>query len=550
MSAKRIIFYTFACCFTVSLLGCNSLPHLTDDDYPAPTTAAGQDPAAPGRFIATSGTWQQQTPNPFSQSAAIPSGSIWGRVRNGFSLAVPDHPRVAREIAWFEKHQEYMNRLQDRSQPYLYHIVEEVERRGMPMELALLPAVESAYQPFAYSHGRAAGLWQFIPATGKRYGLRQTWWYDGRRDVVAATDAALNMLQALNREFDGDWELALAAYNAGSGNVRRAIRKNKKKGKPTDFWSLDLPRETRSYVPRLLALCSVLKDPQAHGLQPMKPIADEPYFATVDIEAQLDLALAAEMAGMDLDDLYRLNPGFNRWATDPSGPHRLVIPVENAEQFREKLAQLDPDKRVRWKRYKIQNGDNLGSIARKHDTSVALLRQINKLKGTNIRAGKHLLIPVATKNLDHYALSAEQRKAKILNTKRSGERILHTVRQGETLWEIARKYKVGHRNLAKWNSMAPRDTLRVGQELVVWVKRSSKVAQTTQQPLAINTDTRPPNSKSSVRYRVRKGDSLAKIAQRFNVRVADLKRWNNFSSKYLQPGQRIKLYVDVTAQTL
>jgi membrane-bound lytic murein transglycosylase D len=178
------------------------------------------------------------------------------------------------------------------------------------------------------------------------------------------------------------------------------------------------------------------------------------------------------------------------------------------------------------------------------------LRQINKLKGTNIRAGKHLLIPVATKNLNHYALSADQRKAKILSTKRSGDRVLHTVRRGETLWDIARKYKVGHRSLAKWNGMAPRDTLRVGQELVVWVKSGTKVAQALEQPLAINTDVRPPNSKSSVRYRVRKGDSLAKIAERFNVRIADLKRWNSFSSKYLQPGQKIKLYVDVTAQTL
>jgi membrane-bound lytic murein transglycosylase D len=537
MPAKRFIRHAFALCSTLSLLGCNSLPGLSDTNTGASATATDQ-----------SATVAQSTS---SKATAEAGGSIWERVNKGFSLAVPEHPRVTSEVEWFARHQEYLVRLQNRSQPYIYHIVEEVERRGMPMELALLPAVESSFQPFAYSHGRAAGLWQFIPATGKRYGLKQTWWYDGRRDVVAATEAALDMLEALNRQFDGDWELALAAYNAGPGNVRRAIRKNKAKGKPTDFWSLDLPRETRSYVPRLLALCSVLKDPEAHGLQPMMPIADKPYFATVDIETQLDLALAAEMAGMELDDLYRLNPGFNRWATDPSGPHRLSIPVQNAEQFREKLAQLDPDKRVSWKRYKIKSGDNLGSIARKHGTSVSLLRQINKLKGTNIRAGKHLLIPVATKNLDHYALSADQRKAKILNVKRSGKRILHTVHRGETLWDIARKYKVGHRSLAKWNGMAPRDTLRVGQELVIWVKQGSKVAQAApEQSLAINTEARPPNSKSSVRYRVRKGDSLAKIAQRFNVRIADLKRWNSFTSKYLQPGQNIKLYVDVTAQTL
>ncbi len=549
MSAKKqFIHVTLALCSVIALSGCNAhLPVSAAGD----TTAREDDSTAGRDSTAEPRLREQAAPSGFNPFATAPAGrTVWNRIRGGFVLSVPEHPRVAREIEWFEQHQEYLIRLQDRAKPYIYHIATEIEQRGMPMELALLPAVESAYQPFAYSHGRAAGLWQFIPATGKRYGLKQNWWYDGRRDVVAATNAALDHLEALNREFGGDWELALAAYNAGSGNVHRAIRKNRSKGKPTDFWSLDLPRETRSYVPRLLALCAVLSDPKGHGLQPLMPVADQPYFTLVDIESQLDLALAAEMAELELDDLYRLNPGFNRWATDPDGPHRLSIPVENAELFKQKLAQLDPGKRVSWKRYQIKSGDNLGEIAKKHGTSVALLRQVNKLKGTNIRAGKHLLIPVATKQLDQYAMSADQRKEKIQNTTRNGDRILHTVRQGETLWEIARKYDVGHRSLAKWNGMAPRDTLRPGQELVVWVKKNTQAARTAPQQLSIDTGVRPPGSRSTVRYRVRKGDSLAKIAQRFNVKIADLKRWNSLPGKYLQPGQNIKLYVDVTAQTL
>ncbi len=545
---KQFIYITLTLCAVIALSGCNA--HLPVSA--TGTTAAKEDDSAvSGTSMTEPRLSEQAAPSGFNPFATAPAGhTVWNRIRGGFVLSVPEHPRVAREIEWFEQHQEYLIRLQDRAKPYIYHIAAEVEQRGMPMELALLPAVESAYQPFAYSHGRAAGLWQFIPATGKRYGLKQNWWYDGRRDVVAATNAALDHLEALNREFDGDWELALAAYNAGSGNVHRAIRKNRKKGKPTDFWSLDLPRETRSYVPRLLALCAVLSDPEGHGLQPLLPVADQPYFTLVDIESQLDLALAADMADLELDDLYRLNPGFNRWATDPDGPHRLSIPVENAELFKQKLAELDPGKRVSWKRYKIKSGDNLGAIARKHGTTVSLLRQVNKIRGTNIRAGRHLLIPVATKQLDQYVMSADQRKEKIQNTKHNGERILHTVRQGETLWGIARKYDVGHRSLAKWNAMAPRDTLRPGQELVIWVKKNTQASRTEPQQLPIDTGVRPPGSRSTVRYRVRKGDSLAKIAQRFNVKIADLKRWNSLPGKYLQPGQKIKLYVDVTAQTL
>ncbi|MCW8902935.1 lytic transglycosylase [Sedimenticola sp.] len=480
------------------------------------------------------------------ESAPVPQPGLMDRLRAGFSLKIPDHPRIDSQIRWFASNSDYLDRVQERAAPYLYFILEEAEQRGIPSELALLPIVESGFRPFAYSPGRAAGLWQFIPSTGKHFGLKQNWWYDGRRDVVAATRAAFDYLSKLASQFDGDWQLALAGYNAGAGTVQRAIKRNQRKGKPTDFWSLELPNETMRYVPKLLAVAKVMADPQQYGIS-LADIPNQPYFDSIDIGSQLDLALAADMAGISIEDLYRLNPGFNRWATAPDGPHRLSIPVEQAERFSEALDALDPQKRLRWSRYKIRPGDNLGSIARKHKTTVALLQQVNKLKGNNIRAGKHLLIPVSVKSLDQYTHTADARLAKTKNRQRKGKRLTHKVVAGDTLWDIAQRYKVSHRALASWNGMSPRDTLRLGQQLVIWQqtgKSQDKLAHIA--PLL----SPPVDTRSSLRYRVRKGDSLALIAQRFNVTISDLRKWNTLEGRYLQPGQRLQLFVDVAEQTL
>ena len=464
------------------------------------------------------------------------------RMVEGFSLELPDEPRVTQELNWYRSHASYIQRIQERAEPYLHFILEEIDRRGMPTEMALLPAVESAYRPFAYSPGRAAGMWQFIPSTGRYFGLKQNWWYDGRRDVVSSTQAALDYLQSLSKQFDGDWELALAAYNSGAGTVRKAIRRNKKKGKPTDYWSLKLPDETSAYVPRLLALTEIFRNADSYGID-LLDLPDEPYFTSIDIDSQIDLALAADMADLPIQDLYLLNSGFNRWATDPEGPHRLNLPLDKVDAFLAELEQLPAEKRLSWKRYKIKQGDSLSVIASRHKTTTKVLRQVNKLRGNNIRAGKHLLIPVSSQSLDHYVYSAGQRKASIQNRKRNGHKQTYVVKAGDSLWTIARSYNVSHRSLAKWNGMAPGDTLKTGQKLVIWTKQ--RVASLTS-PL----DLQPVGTQSSLHYKVRQGDSLSRIAQRFKVSVADLRRWNTLNGKYLQPGQRLKLYVDVTEQTL
>lgn len=471
---------------------------------------------------------------------------LWDRIRSNFMLADYDHPRIQKEQDWFIRHQEYLDRVAIRALPYLYYIVETLEANGIPGEIALLPIVESAFQPFAYSPGRASGIWQFIPATGRHYGLKQNWWYDGRRDIYASTQASIKLLSQLNKEFKGDWLLALAAYNSGSKKVKRAIRRNRKRGKPTDFFSLDLPPETRGYVPKLLALKRIVNNPGAHNIE-LKEILDQPFFEKVNIGSQIDLALAAELADIDIEELYLLNPGFNRWATDPDGPHYLLLPSNKKENFIQQLNELAPDKRMRWIRHRIRRGETLSTIANKYHTTTRTIKRMNHIRGNLIREGKGLIIPVASRSPHNYKLSADQRKRKTQNIQRKGRKIFHIVRSGDTLWDLAMQHSVSVNQLAKWNDMAPRDTLKPGQRLVIWSRSGTNVL--TFDPPTIDI---PPRRKMTHRigYRVRRGDSLARISQRFNVSIAQLRRWNNLpKNKYLQPGQRLTLYVDVIRQS-
>jgi len=471
---------------------------------------------------------------------------LWSRLRQGFRLSGYDQPRVSNDLAWFERHPHYLERVVERAQPYLYLIVEELEKRKMPLEIALLPVVESAYQPFAYSHGRAAGLWQFVPGTGRRFGLRQTWWYDGRRDVAASTRAALNYLEYLHKHFDGDWLHALAAYNSGEGTVGRAIRYNRRHGKPTDYWSLDLPEETEGYVPKLLAISKLVANPPAHGIV-LESVEDAPYLTSVDTGSQIDLDLAAELADISLEDMYLYNPGFNRWATDPKGPYKLLVPVEKAETFAHNLAKYPEKERIAWQRHTVRNGEVLGVLAERYRTTVSLIKSVNDIRGNNIRAGHTLIIPVARKDLSRYRLSSSQRLKSLQSQQRNGYKLEYLVQEGDTLWDIARKYDVGVRQLAKWNGMAPRDPLKPGRKLVIWTKDEDKLT-------AINpADFVHPFEKTTHRrigYTVRNGDSLALISQRFRVSITNLRRWNRLEGeRYLQPGQRLTLYVDVKRQS-
>ncbi len=475
------------------------------------------EPPSPNFPPVVSLTWQDVEPIevPVVAKKPQPVFNAWVRVRNGFKLDLEiENARIRMQRKWYARHQEYMDRVANRADRYLFHVIEAIEARGVPAELALLPIVESAFDPFAYSHGRASGMWQFIPGTGTRFGMKQDWWYDGRRDIVDSTRGALDYLEHLHKTFDGDWLLALAAYNSGEGNVARAIRYNRRHGKATDFWSLRLPRETRAYVPKLIALAQLLEQPAKYGLQ-FRKIPNQPYFARVAIGSQIDLAQAANLAEIELEELYLLNPGFNQWATSPDGPHFLNVPVENQQVFRANLASFGPEKRISWVRHQIRNGDSLSAIARKHGTTADALRQVNNLRSNRIRTGRTLFIPVASKSSKHYTLSATQRLvAKQEHPASSGKtRHEHVTRSGESFWTISRKYGVGMRQLARWNGMATRDPLRVGQKLVVWSK-----------PLEVAVLS-PSADREIIRqigYKVRNGDSLDRIARKFNVSIGDI----------------------------
>ncbi len=466
---------------------------------------------------------------------------LLARLRRGFSLEPQDNSRVDGERKWFVSHPDYLNRVFTRAQRYLPFILDEIDKRGLPYELALLPIVESAYDPFAYSHGRAAGLWQMIPGTATRFGVRQNWWYDGRRDIVDSTGGALEYLEYLHKFNNGDWFNAIASYNSGEGNVRKAVRRNTAANKPIDFWNLRLSKETSAYVPRLLALVEIVRDPTRYGVT-LPHIVDEVQFVVIDTETQVDLALAAELAGVDVDTVYAFNPGYNRWATDPKGPHQLVMPVAVADEFRSALAQVPANERIRWKRHEVKNGDTVSEIADDYNTTAASIRSANNIRNNMIRVGSHLMIPVATKPLSAYSQSADARLAKTQDRQRAGNKIDHIVASGESFWTISRRYEVGVRELAAWNGLAPGDTLSIGRKLVVWTDKSAGPSMSP--TVALGNTTRKLN------YTVRSGDSLYLIASKFRITINDLVRWNSIDkNKLLQPGQRLTMYVDVTRQS-
>jgi len=475
-----------------------------------------------------------------SESLTTQESDVWKRIRSGLILTRNVSERTtASKLAWFTRNQAYIDRVSTRAEPYLYYIVEELEKRNMPLDLALLPIVESAYNPFAYSRSRASGIWQFIPGTGRLYGLKQNWWYDGRRDIVAATDAALSYLQKLHQEFNGDWLLALAAYNSGEGNVGKAIRRNKKAGKPTDFFSLKLPRETRGYVPSLLAVAEIVSNPGKYTIT-LKPIANTRYFKQVDINSQIDLATAAELSELSIEELYILNPGFNRWATDPKGPHFLLIPVDKASEFENKLASLTSDDRIKWQQHKIQKGESLGRIATRYRTDVATLKQINRLKSNTIRTGSSLLIPAAQKPLKHYSLSLDSRRYKGLKRSGDGQRYVYTIKRGDNLWDIGRHYGISVKQLCAWNAISSKSILRPGKKLEIWVEdETDKTAKVI--PVVSNKSIA--GDSQHISYQVLEGDSLWLISQRFGVPVDQIKKWNNLAKKrYIKPGQLLDIY--------
>ncbi|HEX7037246.1 MAG TPA: LysM peptidoglycan-binding domain-containing protein [Pseudomonadales bacterium] len=500
---------TFLTALLVVMGGCQLQPWLA-----GPDTASAEAPPVEMVIVPV------EVPRIERRAVPVPvTPDLWADLRQSFELDhALDQRRVQQELRWLKRHPEYLPRLRDRLQRYLPYIHAEVTRRGLPGELALLPIVESALDPYAFSHGGAAGLWQFIPATAKRFGLPRNWWIDARRDPVLATSAALDYLEYLHERL-GNWYLAVAGYNAGEGNVLRALDRG---GKDASFWSLDLPRETSSYVPRLLALAAIVADPDAYGLT-LPALLPEPAFATVDIRGQFDLVKAAAVLELPVEALYDWNPALNQWATPPDGPHHLHVPAGLADLAAERLAAVPEEERVHWLRIKVAKGDTLSQIARRYRTDVATLRRVNRLDGNRIRAGQALFIPKSSAAPDAYPIASR---------KPQGD---YVVQPGDSLWSIARSYDVSVSQLVRANQIGPKEVLRVGQRLAI----------------PGLDDAGPSSTRDVVRrvsYGVRRGDSLYTIANKFNVAVSDLTQWNGLDpSRYLQPGQKLLIYVNVVA---
>lgn len=454
-----------------------------------------------------------------SPAAVSINGNLWDDMQD--YLALPDYsnrPEVQQQIRWFQHHQGYINRVIARAAPYIYYIYQQTQERNLPAELALMPINESSYNPFRYSEVGANGLWQFMPGTASGKGLKIDWWYDGRRDIAASTNAAFDYLAYLNDFFSGDWVLAIAAYDCGEGTVQAAIEYNKRHNRPTDFWSLHLPKETESYVPKLLALSAIIRDPYRYGIR-LLPINDAPYLKEVNVGSQIDLAQAAKLAGISVDTMHKLNPGFRRWATDPDGPYTLLLPADKAAGFMQRLNALPKNQRVTWQEHIVQPGDTLSTIAYKYKTETRILKQVNQLSGNIIRPKQRLLIPVAF----HGSLKSPivKQHATIAEENLPGpNRVIYVVENGDTLWTMAEKYGIKVNQLRFWNNLPSNTTLSPNQKLLIWVP----------------SHTRPSYTHTYI-YKVEPGDSLSVIAHRFNSSSKQIRKANHLKNNTIRAGQ-------------
>ncbi|VVN48892.1 Membrane-bound lytic murein transglycosylase D [Pseudomonas fluorescens] len=402
---------------------------------------------------------------------------VWERMRQGYQLqdTAGVNPRIEQQRLWFASNPSFLENAGERGSLYIHYIVERLEERNMPLELALLPVIESAYNPMAYSRANAVGLWQFIPSTGRYFNLRQTRFYDGRRDITASTTAAMDYLTRLHDMFNGDWLLALAAYNAGEGTVSRAIERNEKLGLPTDYWNLPLPAETQAYVPKLLALSQVVLAPEAYGVN-LNPIANEPYFQVVEINQRMDLSKVAAVANIDEDELFQLNPAFKQ-RTTIDGPQHLLVPTSKAQLLTTSLSTMRPDELISKKplkpvfegadtpavagvkrSYRVKRGDNLTTIAKANKVDVKDLQRWNKLTGKNLKAGQTLVMQ------DTRRSSGRVNTVVAATSKKQQTR--YKVKQGDSLYMVAKRFNVEMQHLKRWN---PRigQALKPGQMLTV-----------------------------------------------------------------------------------
>lgn len=460
----------------------------------------------------------------YEEATADSGDDLWSRIKSGYAIPNVKSQYTTNHETWYASRPDYIKRMLDRSQRYLFHIVEEVEKRGMPTEIALLPMIESAFNPQAYSRSSASGIWQFIPSTGRDFGLQQNWWVDNRRDVTAATNAALTYLQKLHGMF-GTWDLALAAYNAGEGTVQRAINKNRSKGLPTDYESLSLPPETRNYVPKLQAIKNIVTHPERFGLK-INSIPNRAYFARVTTPKQIDAKLAAQLAEISFEEFSSLNPSYNRPVINATNDkNQLLLPVWAAERFVNNLANYDKPL-TNWQTYNAKRGERMDNIAKKFGINVAQLRNVNGLSYTKkVRSAQTMLVPANYKdNPDQQSVNSlilaesnneaelEQNSINNESNQKSEPKLstplIHKVKRGDTLHALANKYDVNSKTIMKINGLK-NNHLKLGQII--------KLSNTN---VAVGKTKHSNVKKMTVKHRIKsKKNRSRNIKTRSNIRI-------------------------------
>jgi membrane-bound lytic murein transglycosylase D len=455
-----------ALALTLALAACATPGPPPADPAPAPViVAAAPEPPPPAPPAAPPVVVR----DPFPSAAGAdleplppPADDLWDRIRKGFAIPDldPNDRNVEKWEQWYAARPDYVARMVERSRRYLYHIVAEVESRGMPTEIALLPMIESAYNPVALSTARAAGIWQFMPSTGKHYGLKQDFWMDSRRDVLSATEGALNYLEKLHGDFS-DWQLALAAYNWGEGNVARAVERNRKLGKPTAYADLAMPDETRNYLPKLQAVKNIVTDPEKYGLQ-LEDIPDAPYFAVVTINRRIDVKKAAELAEIPQEEFQYLNAHHNRPVIAGADQQSILLPIDKAELFAAKL-ELTDQPLVSWQAYRLKPGETLAMVAVKFGLSVETLRAVNGIgPRSKPRAGHTVLVPAQRPAEADASLTTA-----VFTTVPQGRTFYYRVKRGDSLTQVAARYGVTVDDLRRWNGLSASAALAPGQPLRV-----------------------------------------------------------------------------------
>lgn len=460
------------------------------------------------------------------------SDDLWSRIRSGIQIPDLQSDLVTMQTNWYAQRPDYVQRMTDRSKKYLYHIVEELEQRHMPTELALLPFIESAFNPHALSVAKAAGMWQFVPGTGRTFNLKQNMFQDERRDVVASTSAALDYLTKLHGMF-GDWYLALAAYNWGEGNVQRAIARNRARGLPTDYQSLSMPSETRNYVPKLQAVKNIVMNPRQYGLT-LPDIPNHPYFVTVTTSHDIDVKVAAKLAGLSLNEFRSLNPGFRQPVILGASNPQILLPFENASVFEHNLKAYDGSLST-WTTYKVTQRATPAALAKKIGVDSDTLMAVNRIPaGMRLKPGSTLLVP--KDDGDDEDISADVAENAVLAMEPDvpdTRKMLIRVRRGQSIAAVARRYGVTVAQVKAWNHTR-RDTVKAGQRLVLHVpvrpvivkKRLASAGRIEK------ISARVPDMRTASRYDARKGRSgIVRVAKPVRSRASSAKANNRAVAK-------------------